>query len=92
MTELKTQKDIDVGLDLLVENGLGHIKHKDANKIVSIWQKEERKEAIKWVRKLDNPVDYYLTIDGYYVEQMNKDRHTMKWIMEFFNITEDDLK
>ena len=47
-----------------------------------ISDEELKKEAIKWVKELRKPLHMYDKFDTL---------ETIAWIMEFFNITEEDL-
>jgi len=83
MTELKTLKDIE---DRFAKDGYDHYKGKPTDII--------REEAIKWVKELESKEkspNFLYSISGYpYGEPKNN--NVRDWIVDFFNITDEDLK
>ena len=91
MTELKTLK----GLEWKTYHSCTCGGYEEG--CLSCFDEDLKKEAIKWVKRIDNDLKPYESTQG--TLQKNKDVDfvvgniaTREWIKNFFNITEDDLK
>ena len=83
MTELKTLKDLEfelVGMKQLLEKAYYQKSFLGAARFVD--PEELKQEAIKWVEHLSVP----------FTDHTYDDEEVVKWIKEFFNITEEELK
>ena len=104
MTELKTLKDLT---DLVFKRYTAGYVPSKAMKFQADLIKELKAEAIKWVKEIqkDRTIGVQLFTDGkkrkgnpigtaYYGDEERKiiNQEKIDFIMEFFNITEEDLK
>ena len=87
MSELKTLKDFEQKLDSPIERTFVNID-------------ELKAEAVKWVKQLDFEIsNYYKDMNRGLKRKVIKNKMTnaqrwqiKKWIIHFFNLTEEDLK
>ena len=84
MTELKTLKDLRK-MDMSVRFEYGGKKQKIGNAFVNSW--ELKKEAIKWVKE-------FRSLTKFFQRQIGKNTAAgvCYGLIQFFNLTEEDLK
>ena len=94
MTELKTLKDLEGCI-----GSAEYFHHKDKEPTKDYDEvaivKELREEAIKWLKKIDHPIEDREVKDKLKLVTIEADNclyGARRFIIEFFNITDEDLK